>query len=147
MRAVELTWVKYRHDLDHPLFEGAFTVYGDTHHVKLTDNYRLTKRSDDAELNDNLAHMIIYRDSDTVLKEMISDTQSSGECGFDRLTHISKRAYNPLALDLNVNNNFALRNSYRDIFSSGGGGDGTGKTQLAKRAPTGCPTSKRGKNI
>jgi hypothetical protein len=127
------------------LFEGAFTVYGDTYHVKLTDNYRLTKRSDDAELNENLAHMVIYRDSDTVLKEMPSDTPNSGGCGFDRLTHISKRAYNPLALDSNVNNNnnFAQRNSYRDIFS---GGDGTGKT-LAKRAPTGCPTSKRGKNI
>ncbi|CAO0803694.1 unnamed protein product [Mucor circinelloides] len=132
-----------KHDLNHPLFEGAFTVYGDTYHVKLTDNYRLTKRSDDADLADNLAHMIIYRDSDTVLKETASDTHNSGECGFDRLTHISKRSYNPLALDFNVNNNnnFAVRNSYRDIFN-GNGGDNTGKT-LTKRAPAGCPTSKR----
>lgn len=130
--------------MNHPLFEGAFTVYGDTYHVKLTDNYRLTKRSDDADLADNLAHMIIYRDSDTVLKETASDTHNSGECGFDRLTHISKRSYNPLTLDFNVNNNnnFAVRNSYRDIFN-GNGGDNTGKT-LTKRAPAGCPTSKRG---
>lgn len=130
-----------RHDLDHPLFEGAFTVYGDTHHVKLKDNYRLTKRSDDAELVDqNETHMIMYRDSDTVLKEMISDTHSGGECGFDRLTHVSKRSYNPLTLDYNTNNNnnFAVKNSYHDIFG--------GKT-LSKRAPAGCPTSQRGKNI
>ncbi|CEP19600.1 hypothetical protein [Parasitella parasitica] len=126
-----------KHDLGHPLFEGAFTVYGDTHHVKLRDNYQLTKRSDDAELAHHEAHMVMYRDSDTVLKQVAADSHSGGECGFDSLTHINKRSYNPLALaDFDANSNFAVKNSYHDIFGNSG-------TLLSKRAPAGCPTSQR----
>lgn len=123
------------HNLDHPVFEGAFSVYGDTHHVKLKDNYYLTKRSDDAELTSNInSHMVIYRDSNIVLKEndFSSSLSSSGggECGFDRITPISKRAYDPLStIDYSP---FAVKRDF--VF---------GKT-LSKRAPAGCPTSKKG---
>jgi hypothetical protein len=133
------TWSKiflfffHSHNLDHPVFEGAFSVYGDTHHVKLKDNYQLTKRSDDAELTSNLnSHMVIYRDSDTITKRSHESSLSSGggECGFDRITPISKRAYDPLAM---VDHSpFAVRRNFE-----------FGKT-LSKRAPAGCPTSKKG---
>ncbi|KAI8379013.1 Metallo-peptidase family M12-domain-containing protein [Blakeslea trispora] len=113
--------LEYR--LDHPLFEGAFTLYGDTYHVKLKENYHLTKRSDDAELLEHHqnVHMVTYRDSDTALEPSV-DTHEHG-CGFDKITHATQKRYNPLEIDYTP-------------FGT------VGKT-LTKRAPTGCPTAKK----
>jgi hypothetical protein len=120
-----------KHDLDHPLFEGAFSIYGDTHHVKLTNNYHLTKRSDDADLPANSnSHMIMYRDSNTITKELNPFTKSSGECGFDKLSH-TKRAYNPLDI---IDYTKPTMNQFGAI-----------NTRFEKRAPAGCPTSKKSK--
>ncbi|GAA5814109.1 hypothetical protein MFLAVUS_007599 [Mucor flavus] len=123
-----------KHELDYPMFEGAFSIYGDTHHVKLTDNYQLTKRSDDAELQSaNGVHMIMYRDSNTIEKDLPnSSTSSSSGCGFDRLSHTNSLLdrsiiHDPFAIKP-VTNNFGSLN--------------IGKT-LSKRAPEGCPTAKK----
>lgn len=127
----------HRHELDHPLFEGAFSIYGDIHHVKLTDNYHLTKRSDDAELSDNSnAHMIMYRDSDTVKKELNPLEKGGGECGFDKLSHLKlqQRSYNP----------FEITDYTKPAANFGAINNNFGKT-LAKRAPAGCPTAKKSK--
>ena len=119
-----------QHTLDYPIFEGAFTVYGDTHHIKLTDNYHLTKRSDDATLLDKHdAHMIMYRDSDTVEEKVLT-----GGCGFDNLKH-EKRLYNPLEVT-----------DYNTPFGIKQFGAINTHHQLGKRAPpTGCPTAKKSK--
>lgn len=115
------------------MFEGAFSIYGDTHHVKLTENYQRTKRSDDAELKStNDIHMIMYRDSNTVEKN-----EEGGGCGFDRLPHtqslFDQRTFNnPLEIIDNKNNNFGSFN--------------TGKT-LSKRVEQGCPSTKKSKFI
>lgn len=115
------------------MFEGAFSIYGDTHHVKLTDNYQLTKRSDDAELQSaNGVHMIMYRDSNTIEKDLPHSSASG--CGFDRLSHTNSLfdrsvIHDPFAIKP-VTNNFGSLN--------------IGKT-LSKRAPEGCPTAKKSK--
>lgn len=74
---------RVEHDISHPLFEGVFVMNTDTYHVKLIDNYHLTKRSDDALTQNNEGHMVIYRDSD-----LIDDGNgTSKECGFDSMIH------------------------------------------------------------
>lgn len=117
-----------RHDLDHPLFEGAFSLNGDIYHIKLTENYHLTKRADDVEFTED-AHMIIYRDSDTILASNFGNEKGS-DCGFDALTH-------------QQNNGLSFRepgvDSLTALFNP--------NHHLTKRAPTGCPTSQRGKII
>ncbi|KAI8079512.1 Metallo-peptidase family M12-domain-containing protein [Gilbertella persicaria] len=121
-----------KHHLDHPLFEGAFTLYGDTYHVKLRENYYLTKRDDDAELTEQHlnAYMIIYRDSDTVLQDSpLANT--AGGCGFDRLTHTSEKIYNPLEINMDYTAGFGMENK---LF---------GKTLVKRAPPTGCPTTKK----
>ena len=54
-----------RQDGIHPLFEGAFTIYGNHHHVQLSSNYRQTKHDLDPELKDyEDEYMTVFRDSD-----------------------------------------------------------------------------------
>lgn len=111
----------------------------------MTENYYLTKRNDDAVLNNNQEQvkMIMYRDSDTVEKELVP-SHASG-CGFDRLSH------NPLLFnqkrDAFINNNpFEIADPMAGMKKFGGSID-IGKTLLSKRAPQGCPTSKKSKVV
>jgi hypothetical protein len=49
------------------IFEGAFDVEHDNHHVLMTNHYLMTRNEDDAGLaEDDAAEMIIFRDSDIV---------------------------------------------------------------------------------
>lgn len=80
-----------RHLSSDPIFEGSFSVNGDIHHIKLSSNYRITKRSDDIDLDERHgaepSKMIIYRDSDTEEVESLTDRSESPqlECGMDNL--------------------------------------------------------------
>lgn len=128
-----LTCIVVRHNLDHPLFEGAFTVHGNIHHIKLKDTYRRTKRSDDADVKEiPNTHMVIYRDSDMVIKNQPIN-QSTNGCGFDNLVHTDRLGqkidFNPLEL----NDPYSIRHT-RPFVNT-----------LSKRAPEGCPTAKKSK--
>jgi hypothetical protein len=81
----------------------------------------MTKRSDDADLKED-AHMIIYRDSDTVLSGSYNNEPTTGsDCGLDRLTQPrASQLYDPVG-------------SLASVFVP----------RLEKRAPAGCPTSQR----
>lgn len=107
----------------------------------MTENYYLTKRSDDALLNSQheQVNMIMYRDSDTIEKESI-DTKGNG-CGFDRLSH------NPLLFDHTKRNTFNNPFEIADPVVKNFGSIDIGKTLLSKRAPQGCPTSKKSKFV
>ncbi|KAI9485216.1 MAG: Metallo-peptidase family M12B Reprolysin-like-domain-containing protein [Benjaminiella poitrasii] len=123
------------HNLDHPLFEGAFNMYGDTHHIKLKENYHLTKRADDVGLvSDDNVHMIIYRDSDMITQQQ----RESGDCGFDRLNNmnsvLSKRSHNPFEIVVDQHMKFAALQANTLLG---------GRSSLEKRAPAGCPTTKK----
>ena len=54
----------------HPLFEGAFTVHRDHHHIQLARNYRQTKHRLDPWGEDREdEHMVIFRDSDIAAED------------------------------------------------------------------------------
>ena len=66
---------------DHqPIVEGAFQYLHDLYHIKVTENYRLVKRTEDP--SHPPTPMVIYRESDTTLSKR--DTQQS-TCGFDTM--------------------------------------------------------------
>lgn len=53
------------HDGDYPLFEGAFRVDGDHHHIQTNTHYMQTKHALDPVLEDeNSEYMVLWRDSD-----------------------------------------------------------------------------------
>ncbi|KAI8982146.1 Metallo-peptidase family M12B Reprolysin-like-domain-containing protein [Mycotypha africana] len=140
-----------KHDLDYPLFEGAFSINGDIHHIKLRNNYHLTKRSDDADLSTEGAqqHLVIYRDSDTVTKENKYYNRSiiphlTGECGFDRLSQhhqqLQRQILDPFKIPSFSTTSFSKNSVVDSIFDI----PTTPKVpSLAKRAPAGCPTTKK----
>ncbi|ROW04006.1 hypothetical protein VSDG_00785 [Cytospora chrysosperma] len=52
-------------DGPNPLFEGAFQLYGDHHHVQTSKNYRKTRLPDDPHVDERLdEYMVLWRDSD-----------------------------------------------------------------------------------
>lgn len=52
-------------DGPNPLFEGAFQLYGDHHHVQTSKNYRKTRLPDDPDIDERLdEYMVLWRDSD-----------------------------------------------------------------------------------
>ena len=54
-----------RRDGVHPLFEGAFTILRDHHHIKLRSNYMSTKHELDPDLEEaDDEYMVMFRDSD-----------------------------------------------------------------------------------
>ncbi|KAG0169355.1 hypothetical protein DFQ30_003702 [Apophysomyces sp. BC1015] len=127
-----------KHKLDYPIFEGAFRVRGDMYHIQSKTNYKLSKRSDDAELTeeDNV-HMVVYRDSDTVEVSLAArDAPAARSCGFDNMIHGSPNLNQSPRLDTIHPRNFG-------ILASSNGLDGL-KPTLSKRAPpAGCPTTKK----
>ncbi|KAH8554679.1 Metallo-peptidase family M12-domain-containing protein [Umbelopsis sp. PMI_123] len=170
-----LGWARIivRHDLGHlssdPLFEGSFSVNGDIHHIKLSSNYKITKRSDDVDFIEpngaDPSRMVIYRDSDTEEVEGINERLDSSilECGMDSLLFNQQKAsfYNHFKRSLTPRS-FNQLDGWNDFagiskFSSSGyldhfpavGLDMTGDishpkytNHLAKRA-SGCPTQRK----
>ncbi|KAI7853791.1 Metallo-peptidase family M12-domain-containing protein [Circinella umbellata] len=146
-----------KHDQSYPVFEGAFRAHQDTYHVKATNNYRMAKRSDDADLQEHHigSHMVIYRDSDTVstslLKRQDQETTHIPTCGYnpdihgvatpahDEFMHNmgsantqQQQQHNPLA-------GFADPSQFNALVGFDGG-----LSSLHKRAPpAGCPTTKK----
>ncbi|ROW06531.1 hypothetical protein VMCG_04376 [Cytospora schulzeri] len=52
-------------DGPNPIFEGAFQLYGDHHHVQTSKNYRKTRLPDDPEIDERFdEYMVLWRDSD-----------------------------------------------------------------------------------
>ncbi|KAK2768442.1 hypothetical protein FQN54_000297 [Arachnomyces sp. PD_36] len=81
--------ITVRRDGSDPLFEGAFTVMHEQHHVRLRSNYMRTKHELDPHLEDtDDEYMVVFRDSDfrqqphIELKRSLSDSPA---CGSDAL--------------------------------------------------------------
>lgn len=84
-------------DGSHPVFEGAFALKGDHHHVQTSENYRHTRLAQDPDIKDpSDDFMVVWRDSDIAaenyahqdmdeLKRSVQrDTCASGELIFNR---------------------------------------------------------------
>ncbi|KAL8920118.1 MAG: hypothetical protein Q9208_006471 [Pyrenodesmia sp. 3 TL-2023] len=85
--------ITVRRDGQEPLFEGAFTIGRDHHHILLRSNYLKTKHDLDPDLErGGDEYMIAYRDSDIFLEgasrynELKRSVESDHSCSSDHLT-------------------------------------------------------------
>ncbi|KAL2001370.1 hypothetical protein VTN02DRAFT_1838 [Thermoascus thermophilus] len=145
-----------KRDGAHPLFEGAFSVMHDQHHIELRSSYMQTKRESDVNLEDKGDdYMVVYRDSDMIppehseLKRSLSVSSSS--CQADKLAFNSDPNHPVFRLDsqessnwgsLSLNSLFGLTRRQSDI---GGFGGNTGTVNLRSTigSTAGCPTTKK----
>lgn len=151
-----------------PVFEGSFEIRNDVYHIKTTDMYYRTKRSDDVTLPDDnyleTPSMVVYRDSDTSmvaqqqqpqdhLLHSRSITSSSAKstsnqtqgCGTDRLT-INSHQQSPNPFILRAGHPASgLDGLYFPPSSFSVLGSDHRLSTLSKRATTGCPTSRKSK--
>ncbi|KAL8710294.1 MAG: hypothetical protein Q9220_005064 [cf. Caloplaca sp. 1 TL-2023] len=143
-----------------PLFEGAFTIGRDHHHVQLRSNYLRTKHEHDPDLErGGDEYMVLFRDSDifqvnTVpyddLKRSIKDDYS---CSSDLLsfnndpshpifTPQSKQQVTGLWGSTSVSSLFGKRQIDTNGIPSGGNSAGVNlKTTIGKS--DGCPTTRK----
>jgi hypothetical protein len=74
-----------------PLFEGAFSINDDKHHVELLSNYLDKKRPIDADVEPRHGeYMVVYRDSDMIHythSELKRSLPATTGCGADRLDY------------------------------------------------------------
>ncbi|KAJ6784255.1 hypothetical protein PWT90_10533 [Aphanocladium album] len=140
-------------DGDKPVFDGAFRVDGDNHHVETVAKYRLVKHEGDpsVQLEDDDAAdktMVVWRDSDITT---FDPTQSelkrrnvgrSALCDSESLTFNSK--YDPVARDFSPLQSMPTHQLFgRQSIDGGGGGDPAGNLIASIGSIAGCPTTKK----
>ncbi|KAJ2977793.1 hypothetical protein NQ176_g4167 [Zarea fungicola] len=123
-------------DGDEPVFDGAFRIDGDNHHIETTSKYRIVKHQDDptVRLDDGQnadSTMVVWRDSDVALdhddtsSELKRRSAGGAICESDALTFNSK--YDPVARDFNPLQTMATHELFgRQSIDGGGGGDPAG---------------------
>lgn len=85
--------VNIRRDGPEPLFEGAFNVDGNRHHIELHSTYSAKQRPIDADVEDRAYdYMLVYRDTDMIkghveLKRSLADPRGSSGCSADQLDY------------------------------------------------------------
>lgn len=143
-------------DGDQPIFEGAFRVDGDHHHIQTKTNYLQTKLALDPDLeNKEGEYMVLYRDSDISpdfgymhgdLRRSVEEEELS--CNLNDL-HFNTNPNHP------VLQNIARRNEHffgsmnpRNLFSrqidGQTSGNGAGVNLVSTIGSTaGCPTSRK----
>ena len=79
----------------HPLFEGAFLVGRDHHHVQLRSHYMATKHELDPMAEDSGdEYMTVFRDSDIGFRPPLEHTELKRSEGFDRTCRSESLQYN-----------------------------------------------------
>ncbi|KAK2589987.1 hypothetical protein QQS21_012329 [Conoideocrella luteorostrata] len=140
--------VSVHHDGEHPLFDGAFRIDGDNHHILSRSEYQSMKDEKDPAVDASAAQdaMIVWRDSDvteddgdrTELKRDISETST---CNADTLDFNSNFRFEA------DESNLSLRSmNFGSLFGRqiDDGGGGTGLNLLNSIGSTaGCPTTKK----
>lgn len=138
-----------------PLFEGAFSVAGNHHHIELQSTYMETRRSDDVDVTPTEEDsMVVYRDSDMIryvhseLKRSFADSSS---CEADKLGFNSgpqHPIFQSNASDrsqwgaMGVNSLFGLSKRQSDVVGVSGN-TGTANLQATIGDTTGCPSNKK----
>ena len=156
--SVHVGWARVyvKKDGKSPLFEGAFTVMGDHHHIYTKTSFMATKHAQDPHLEDSdEEYMVVWRDTDVSRLKPSQHSELKREAG---LTCGSD------ALEFNTNPNHALyRGLKREEGSWGttsisqlfgkrqnidGGGQGNGNSAGVNLRSTigntaGCPTTRK----
>ncbi|KAJ5149624.1 hypothetical protein N7448_001202 [Penicillium atrosanguineum] len=148
--------ITIRRDGPEPLFEGAFSIGDDKHHIELQSTYLGKKRDIDIDIEHRVReYMVVYRDSDMIrfqhseLKRSLSE--SSG-CSADKLdfnADLSKSIF-PFGIDqpdarwgyTSLNSMFGLSKRQSD---TGGLSGNTGGVNLKSTIgdSSGCPKTKK----
>lgn len=158
---VNVGWarINVHRDGPDPLFEGAFQLHGDHHHVQTSHNYERTRLRDDPYLEWRPdEHMIVWRDSDILgdddldrgsdeLKRAVAERESctAGELLFNRDTN--HPVYRGVDDDLDKRSLWAAMSPAR-LFgrqidgTTGGNSAGVNLTSTIG-VTSGCPTSRK----
>lgn len=146
-----------RQDGDQPLFEGAFTVQGDHHHIQLKSTYISTKHRMDPHLDDSEEeYMVAYRDSDVGRlshTELRKRASSEKACGSDNLSfntdsqhpvnkEILSRSSSSLG-EMSPAHIFGKRQTNIDGGGVGNGNSGGVNLRNTIGDTSGCPSSRR----
>lgn len=145
-----------RRDGIDPLFEGAFTIFHNHHHVKLRSNYLSSKHEldPDVEYSDD-EYMVMFRDSD-ISRPAHSELKRSDESGISCQSHRLSFNSNPsqvlLAPELKRDkgawgsapiSSFLGKRFTIDGTGPTGGNSGGVNLKLSIGDTTGCPTSRK----
>lgn len=145
-----------RRDGVHPLFEGAFTVFGDHHHIQLRSNYVQTKHELDPYVEESEdEYMTVFRDSDISKISLRKDLKRSigSSCGSDKLrfnTDPNHPVYqNMMKRDdgywgsLDFSSLLGKRQSIDGGGAPGGGNSGGVNLKNSIGQSAGCPTTRK----
>lgn len=151
--------VSIRRDGVLPIFQGAFTIMGDHHHIQMKSTYMSTKHVLDPRLEDSEdEYMVVYRDSDvsrlshTELRKRSLDG-AARSCGYDNLP-FNNDVQHPvhkeiLSRDLgswgemSASHLFGKRQTNIDGGGAGNGNSGGVNLRSTIGDTTGCPSSRR----
>lgn len=147
--------VVVRRDGVRPLFEGAFTIMGNHHHIQMKSTYMATKHLLDPELQeDEDEYMAVWRDTD-VSRQTHRDLKRSADltCASDKLP-FNTNPEHPLFRDLMLKRDDGYWGSMsisnllgkRQNIDGGGAGNGNSagvnlKDSIGSTA--GCPTTRK----
>lgn len=148
--------ITVKRDGIHPLFEGAFTVMHEQHHIRLRSSYMRTKHELDPSLEEtDDEYMVVFRDSDfreqphMELKRSLSDSQTCGADGLDFNSKPNDILY-PQDLKISgiwgsVSTNSLFGFSKRQGNSGDGLGGNSGIDNLESTIgdTSGCPTTRK----
>ncbi|KAF1999110.1 hypothetical protein P154DRAFT_523515 [Amniculicola lignicola CBS 123094] len=145
--------ITVRRDGPAPLFEGAFTVHDDHHHVQMSSNYMSAKHTLDPEIQlREDEYMVVFRDSDisTAPEHDELRKRSGGHgCGSDNL-EFNTSPDHPIYASMRAKSEEVLFESPfsrlmgRQLDNNPGGGNGAGVNLVNSIGKTqGCPTTRK----
>lgn len=149
--------IMVRRDGVDPLFEGAFTIFHNHHHVKLRSNYLSSKHQLDPDLEySDDEYMVMFRDSDITRparSELKRSDQHTTSCQSHQLSFNSNPSQVLRAPELKrdhgtwgsapISSFLGKRNSIDGNGIPGGGNSGGVNLKLSIGDTSGCPISRK----
>lgn len=134
-----------------PVFEGAFSLDGDNHHIQTGENYRRLKHAEDPSVDldqDPTEYMLVWRDSDVENEwldplDLKRDVRGRSSCTSDNLQYNAD--YRPFVADdsLQAVSSGSLFGRQMDGGQTGDAG-GAGYNLVSTIGnPTGCPNTRK----
>jgi len=144
--------IMIKRDGIHPLFEGAFVVARDNHHVQLRSNYMSTKHELDpaAEPHDD-EYMVLFRDSDIASRPSLVHTELrrseefSRTCRSDQLQFNAHPSHPVLRRDVGFWGSMPVASLFgkRQIDTTSGGNSGGVNLSSTIGQTAGCPGTRK----
>lgn len=132
-------------DGENPVFDGAFRVNSNNHHIEAGHRYRKIKHEEDPHVHTKDDTMVVWRDSDVRPAdgqlELKRSEPSAGTCAadtsdFNRQYDLTSREFEPLEAVSN-------RSLFGRQAIDGGGGGPAGDLSATIGDTSGCPTSRK----